>query len=331
LFLEAGFPADLLQKLPATRDAGPRLAEADIDHLVFTGSDAVGRKLAARLGERLVPSTLELSGCDAMFVLADADVGMAAKAAWFGVTLNRGQTCIATRRVFVHREKVAAFTEELRKLAAGARPMGLVTPGQREVAERLIADAVGRGATPLGRDAGPQRPGPHGMTPTFLLNAPADAAICREACFAPVAAVIPFDTVDDAVSLARRSPFGLGSSVFTADVNAAQELAARIPAGSVTVNDVLAPIAHPATPFGGRGASGWGVTQGAEGLLGMTVPQVVTVHRGRFRPHLDEAVKPDPDATHDILRGLLRWTHARGFRENLRGLWQMIRGVRRKK
>ena len=74
LFLDAGFPPDLFHMLPATREAGPQLAEADVDHVVFTGSDAVGRKLAARLGERLVPSTLELSGCDAMFVLADADV-----------------------------------------------------------------------------------------------------------------------------------------------------------------------------------------------------------------------------------------------------------------
>ena len=107
LFLEAGFPPDLFHKLPATREAGPQLAEAEVNHIVFTGSDAVGRKLAARLGERLVPSTLELSGCDAMFVLADANVEMAARAAWFGVTLNRGQTCIAVRRIFVHAGSIA--------------------------------------------------------------------------------------------------------------------------------------------------------------------------------------------------------------------------------
>ena len=86
-------------------------------------------------------------------------------------------------------------------------------------------------------------------------------------------------------------------------------LAARIPSGSVIVNDLLAPTAHPATPFGGRGASGWGVTQGPEGLLAMTVPQVLTVHSGTFRPHYDEAINPDP-ATADILRGLLKWTHS---------------------
>src|SRR5262249_19578560 len=145
---------------------------------------------------------------------------------------------------------------------------------------------------------------------TFLLDATPDAVICREACFGPVAAVIPFDTVDDAVSLAARSPFGLGASVFTADTAPAQELAARIPAGHVTINYVPSSTATPATPFGCRGASGWGVTQGAEGLLGMTVPQAVTVRRGTFRPHYDEALDPDP-ATADVLRGLLRWTHAR--------------------
>ncbi len=167
------------------------------------------------------------------------------------------------------------------------------------------------------------------MRATFLLDTPADVAICREACFAPVAAIIPFDSNEEALALIKQSSFGLGASIFTSDVRAAQSLANRIPAGSVTINDLLAPTAHPATPFGGRGTSGWGVTQGAEGLLEMTVPQVVTVHKGRFRPHFDEAINPDP-STSDILHGLLRVTHSRGLRVKLRGLWQMVRGVRRK-
>lgn len=132
------------------------------------------------------------------------------------------------------------------------------------------------------------------------------------------------------MSLANRSPFGLSASVFTADVAKAQELAARVPSGSVIVNDVLAPTAHPAAPFGGRGASGWGVTQGAEGLLAMTVPQVVTVHKGTFRPHFDEAADPDPAAV-AVLRGLMTWTHARGFGAKLRGLWELLKGIRKKK
>lgn len=326
LFRDAGFPAELLQLLPATRDAGPRLAETDIDYVVFTGSDGVGRKLAARLGERLVPSTLELSGCDAMFVLADANVEVAAKAAWFGVSLNRGQTCIAVRRIFVQRERLDAFAAALAPLVR-AEPLGLVLESQKAQAKRLIEDATKRGATPLvSRE--PQASAP--LSPTFLLNAPPDAALCREACFAPVAAVIPFDAVDEAVAMAKQSPFGLSASIFGADTAKAQELAALIPSGSVVINDVLAPTAHPATPFGGRGASGWGVTQGAEGLLAMTVPQVVTVRRGGLRVHLDEAANPDP-ATEGILRGLLAWTHARGLGTRLKGLRAMLKGIRRKR
>ena len=342
LFRAAGFPPDLFVKLPATREAGPQLADADVDHVVFTGSDMVGRKLAARLGERLVPSTLELSGCDAMFVLADADLALAAKAAWFGVTLNRGQTCIAVRRIFVHRSKYEAIVDALRPLVATADPMALVTDAQRVQAERLIADAIDHGALPLSRDltsvAPVSRPvlSEHRsgdrchIRPTFLLNATSDMLVCREACFAPLATVIPFDSVDDAVSQAVRCPFGLAASVFTSDVRVAEQLAARLPAGHVTINDVLAPTAHPATPFGGRGSSGWGSTQGAEGLLAMTTPQAVTVHNS-FRPHLDEAVKPDPEATTEILRGLLRATHGRGWGEWFRGVRQIVRGIRRKR
>ncbi len=328
LFLKAGFSADLLQKLPATRESGPQLAETDVDYVLFTGSDAVGRSLAKRLGERLIPSTLELSGCDVMFVLADANLEMAAKAAWFGFTLNRGQTCIAVRRIFVQQAKYAEFVAAMRGFLATAAPTTLVAPGQLTQAERLIADAVGRGAKPLAASQGCEAAS--GFRPTVLTDVPPDAAICREACFAPVTGVIPFDTIDNAVSLAAQSPFGLSASIFTADTTAAKEIASRIPAGSVVINDVLAPTAHPATPFGGVGASGWGVTQGTEGLLAMTVPQVVTVHKGTFRPHLDEAVNPDP-ATVNILRGLLRVTHARGLREKFRGLMQLVRGVRKKK
>ena len=336
LFLEAGFSAELFQKLPATREAGPELAEAEVDRIVFTGSETVGRRLAGRLGERLIPSTLELSGCDAMFVLADADVELAAKAAWFGVTLNRGQTCIAVRRIFIQRTRYEAFWEVLRKLNPNAEPMETVTASQVEQAQRLIEDAVKRGARPFAfalqngdaKEKAIARA--NVINPTFLLETPADAAICREACFAPLAAIIPFDTIEQALSLARQCSFGLGSSIFSANVNGAQTLACRIPAGSVTINDLLAPTAHPATPFGGRGTSGWGVTQGAEGLLEMTVPQVVTVRSGKFRPHFEDAIKPDP-STGAILHGLLRMTHGRGLREKFRGLRQMIDGARRQR
>jgi acyl-CoA reductase-like NAD-dependent aldehyde dehydrogenase len=325
LFLKAGYPPDLVQRLPATREAGPQLAEADVDHVVFTGSAAVGRKLAARLGERLVSSTLELSGIDAMFVLADADVRLAARAAWFGANINKGQTCLAVRRIFVHRSVYLAFLDALRPLATAARPCPLVLESQVREANRLVADALSHGATLLAPKTDLVRSKAE-MCPAVVTDARPDMAICREVSFAPIAAVIPFDRVDEAVAMSATCEYGLGASIFSASKWEAERLAARVGSGMVAINDVIAPAGHPATPFSGVGASGWGVSQGEEGLLAMTVPQVVSVRSGTFRPHflpLDEA----PHVA-ETTRGLFEWSHGNG-RQRVGGLKRILRNLRR--
>jgi acyl-CoA reductase-like NAD-dependent aldehyde dehydrogenase len=126
LLQQSGFPSGLLERLPASRDAGPELAQAEVDHIVFTGHSNTGRAVAAALGRRLISSTLELSGCDAMVVLDDADAALAARAAWFGMTLNAGQTCIAVRRAFVARPLYASFLEVLKQLVCST---GTANPG----------------------------------------------------------------------------------------------------------------------------------------------------------------------------------------------------------
>ena len=142
------------------------------------------------------------------------------------------------------------------------------------------------------------------------MDARPDSALCREASFAPVTAVLPFDALEDALDMNGRCPYGLGASVFTRDVRKAAALAALLPAGMVTVNDVIAPTAHPATPFGGVGESGWGATQGAEGLLEMTTTQVVSVRGGTFRPHYELAAGGNAAKQGDLLRALLESGHA---------------------
>ena len=149
LIQEAGFPVNLVQMLPATREGGVDLANAAVDHIVFTGSSITGRVLAANLGRRMISSTLELSGIDALFVLEDADLDMAAQAAWFGATLNRGQTCIAARRVFVHRNCYSAFADSLSQFVRKAQPMRLAMESQVKQAEHLVGDAVSDGARPV--------------------------------------------------------------------------------------------------------------------------------------------------------------------------------------
>jgi aldehyde dehydrogenase (NAD+) len=323
LLRRAGFPPDLLQTLPATREMGPVLAEADVDHIVFTGSEKVGRRLAARLGERLVSSTLELSGCDAQLVLEDADIRLAARAAWFGTTLNRGQTCIAVRRAFVQRRVYDDFCDVLRPLVASSQAVRLALPAQLAQAERLIEQAQADGAKLLVAQVA--LPVASECKPTVVIDARPEMALCQEASFAPLMAVLPFDTLEEALEQERRCCFALGASVFTRNLALAERIATSLRAGCVTVNDVVVPTAHPATPFGGRGASGWGQTQGAEGLLEMTVPQVVSVRQGTFRPHYDGAEPGRQDAQAELLQGLLDAGHARTLRQRLAGWGRVLR------
>ncbi|MCS6978388.1 MAG: aldehyde dehydrogenase family protein [Gemmatales bacterium] len=330
VFLEAGFPAGLLARLPATREAGRILTDGDVDHVVFTGHADTGRIIAGHLGRRLVSSTLELSGCDALFVLDDADLDLAAQAVGFGIRLNAGQTCLAVRRVFVARSVYEAFLRILEPLVVAQPPVRLALARQREQAEQLIAEAVAQGARILGHDSkAPPTPtdsDPLAMRMTVLADVAPDMAFCREATFAPVAAVLPFDRLEEALDAQNLCPYALGASVFTRRPDLARRIAARLRTGSVCVNDVIAPTAHPATPFGGSGASGWGVTQGAEGLLEMTFPQVVSQRGGSWRPHF---APPGSSrfTSRATLEAMLRWQHAATWRQRWSALLELLRSL----
>jgi aldehyde dehydrogenase (NAD+) len=330
LFARCGYPAGLLQVLEATRAGGQAVTEADVDHVVFTGSVTTGRRIAARLGERLIPSTLELSGCDAMFVLDDADLELAARAAWFGQTLNRGQTCLAVRRVFVQRALYAPFCTLLEARLRSAQPVRLALASQVEQAERLVRDAVSEGARLLGDAAIHASNGDAAACrPMAVADARPEMALCREASFAPVLAVMPYDTIEEALSMDAGCTLGLGASVFSRSLSRAAELASHLRTGMVTINDVVAPTAHPSTPFGGRGDSGWGVTQGEEGLLSLTVPQVISTRTGPFRPHFDLAATDSAGEPAGMLRALLESSHAATFSERCRAWWRALRAARR--
>jgi acyl-CoA reductase-like NAD-dependent aldehyde dehydrogenase len=299
----------------------------DLDHVVFTGHAETGRKLAAHLGDRLISSTLELSGCDLMLVLEDADLELAARAAWFGATLNRGQTCLAVRRVFVPRVRYDEFLRRLEPLVLAATPLPLALPPQAEQARRLIQDALVEGARLLQAarttwDGFENRP-TH-FLPAAVADARPDMSIATEASFAPILAVIPYGSIEEAIAAQRYCACGLGASIFTGNPARAARLAAHLQAGVVTINDVIVASAHPATPFGGRGASGWGVTQGLEGLLEMTLPQVVSIRGGNWRPHYAPA-----DSTvwtrQAVLENLLRWAHAGSWFTRIKAGFGLLR------
>jgi acyl-CoA reductase-like NAD-dependent aldehyde dehydrogenase len=321
LIARAGFPSGLFQLLPARRDAGPELVEADIDHVVFTGSSTTGRTLASTLGRRLITSTLELSGCDMLLLLDDGDVTLAARGAWFGATANAGQACVGTRRAFVPQGRLDDFLAVLAPLVERAPPVRLVVPTQVELSDRLIADALERGARLIRR--GGQSPANGDVQPAALIQARPDTLACREAYFAPLLSVIPYDSVEQVYAWDAQCPFGLAASIFTADMEQARVVSARLRCGVVHVNDVIVPMAHPATSFGGRGASGWGRTKGIEGLLEMTTPQVVSAVSGRLRPHYD------PPGSHwffdpELVEALIALRHAGSLRGKLSGAQRLV-------
>jgi aldehyde dehydrogenase (NAD+) len=153
-------------------------------------------------------------------------------------------------------------------------------------------------------------------------------AICGESTFAPVLAVLPYDDLDQVLAAQDHCPYGLGASVFTRDPARAAALAAQWKAGFVSINDVIAGTGHPATPLAGRGASGWGVTQGLEGLLEMTVPQVVSTRRGSWRPHYD-AMDSTRWTRLATFQAMLQWGHAASWWSRLRGGWRLMRQLMR--
>jgi acyl-CoA reductase-like NAD-dependent aldehyde dehydrogenase len=297
ILAEAGLPEDLLQLLEESAATGAAAVAAGFDHIVLTGSAETGRAVLAAAAPGLTPATMELSGNDAVLVLAGADVAVVAAALAYGLRLNSGATCIAPRRVFVIRSQAEALA-----LALLARVAGMeLSPTPAAVAarlERLVTEALSQGARLL---RGPPTPG--AAAPVILADARPEMQLLQEDVFAPWLAFVPVDSMEAAVAALGLCPYALGASIFGPEAEA-RTLARRVPAGSVCINDLIMPTADPRLPFGGRGRSGFGVTRGAEGLLEMTVVKTVSLRRGAFRPHL-AAARPGDAARYAALIALL--------------------------
>jgi acyl-CoA reductase-like NAD-dependent aldehyde dehydrogenase len=298
-----------------------------VDHIVFTGSDATGRRLAAQLGERLVSSSLELSGCDAMFVFEDADIDLAAKSAIFACTLNSGQTCLAARRVFVHTAVYSAFGQCLKSLIETVHPMEVALPQQKQQADRLVSAAVADGAQLF--ECRDESRSNENIPLRVVFDATPEMDICQEASFAPLTAVLPFSSVEAALAMEAKCRYGLGASIFTRDIQRAKQFAAQLRVGTVAINNVIVPTAHPATAVGGRGTSGWGVTQGREGLLEMTVPQTVSTQKSHLRMNL-HMMAGTRLGSQDTILGLLQLSHSKRLLQRWRGLSRIVKALFKK-
>ncbi len=299
LLTKAGLPPDLFTVLD--EDAGPAAVAAGYDHIVLTGSAETGCRVVAAAG--LTPCTMELSGADAAFVLPGADLDLVARCLAYGLRLNGGATCIAPRRVFVTAADHAALRDRLLPLLP-AIPDARVPARVAAQLGALVTQAVGEGASAT---VAPGRP-------VVVDGARPGMALLQEDVFAPWLALVVVADMVAALLADRACPYALGASVFGPHA-AAAVFARRVQAGSVCVNDIVAPTADPRLPFVGRGRSGYGETRGAEGLLRLTVVKAISQRRGRFRPHLDP-LRPDGAALFTGLIGLLHGG-LRGWRDAL--------------
>jgi len=264
LLAEAGLPDGLLTVLPGGAEVGQALvAHPDVPCISFTGSTPAGRKIAEAAAPLLKRVHLELGGNNALLVLPDADVEAAASAAAWGSFLHQGQICMTAGRHLVHSSIADEFTALLAKKAEAItvgdptdenNALGpIIDERQREQIHRIVTDTVDAGAKLL---AGGKYDGLF-YRPTVLGNVPVDSPAFRQEIFGPVAPVVTYDTVDEAIELINDSEFGLSVGILTSDAFRAYELADRIESGMVHINDQT--VDDEATiPFGGVKASGAG-------------------------------------------------------------------------
>jgi acyl-CoA reductase-like NAD-dependent aldehyde dehydrogenase len=276
---EAGIPDGILNVVSGS---GAEVGEALVDDprcrsVTFTGSGAVGVRIAELAARRLVPATMELGGKGPVLVFPDADVDRVAKAIGYGIFQNAGQMCWAASRLLVHESLRAPLLDKVRAIAEGLKvgpgldegvEMGpLVSKEHTETVLGFVEDAKETGGTIVtggtrlreGKlDAG------NFVRPTILADLPVQSRASREEIFGPVLSVASFSDVDEAVRAANDSPYGLMAALWTRDLSTAHTVARRLEAGMVVVND--APMTFPQSPFAGVKGSGLGFEQGQRAL-----------------------------------------------------------------
>lgn len=279
-------PPGVLNVITDANDLGGALtAHPDVRKISFTGSTATGRKVMAGAAETLKRITLELGGNDAGIVLPDVNPKETAPKLFQGAFQNNGQVCIAMKRLYVHESIYDAMCDELAALAdqavvgdgleQGTQLGPLQNRMQFEKVKEILADAKKHGTIIAGGEV-PDRPG-YFIKPTIVRDITDGTRLVDEEQFGPVLPVIKYSDPEDAVARANASPYGLGGSIWSSDLDKAYALANQMNSGTVWVNK-HADLA-PNIPFGGAGQSGLGSELGEEGLAEFTQVQVINVAR----------------------------------------------------
>ncbi|KAG7086578.1 hypothetical protein E1B28_002524 [Marasmius oreades] len=328
-----------------------------IKHITFIGSETVGRKVAIAATEHLTPVTLELGGKDPAIILPNTELDKWISMWMRGIFQNAGQNCIGIERLLVHASQFDKLFDMLKeridKLRCGSVmspsaegylspvDVGAMISGERfEGLMALIREADEDGATCVGggeykhvyHDSGTYfKPALVGITNGITDGRP---AITQHEVFAPVALVIPYENVDEAVEIANGTRYGLGASVFGPDQEQCVQVAKRLECGMVSVNDFAVFYLNQDLPFGGTKASGYGRFGGPEGLRGLTNSKVIVVDRWPSMIQtgipkvLDYPIR-SLSISLEFTTGLVRFLYAEGRRARLQGLMRLIQAVRK--
>jgi succinate-semialdehyde dehydrogenase / glutarate-semialdehyde dehydrogenase len=284
-FDEAGLPAGVLNMVfGVPQDISSQLiADPRIRFIAFTGSVPVGKHIAGLAAQVMKPTVMELGGHAPVIVCSDTDPRAAARATVRAKVANAGQVCTSPSRIYVHRDIYDAFLDEFVSAAeaikvgpgheAGVQMGPLASERRREGVERLVADAVGKGAKV--RTGGSVPAGDGFFYPlTLLTDVPDDADILVEEPFGPIAPIIPFDDLDDVLAKANALPYGLAAYGFTDSTATAEKLIRTLEAGILSINHCGGSV--PQAPSGGVKESGYGREGGPEGLGGYLVTKRVS-------------------------------------------------------
>ncbi|MCW5259421.1 aldehyde dehydrogenase family protein [Verminephrobacter eiseniae] len=273
--------------LPGDAALAARFAALPFDHLVFTGSSAVGRLVAQAAAQNLTPTTLELGGKSPCIIDADCNLQDAALKIAHGKLLNAGQTCIAPDYLLLPRGREGAFAQAYRAAVARLFPAGIegnpdyaaiITARHHARLQALLQQAQAQGAdvqtvapVPLPKTKPKAQPvlgdgASRQMAPSLVFGATAAMALMQEEIFGPILPVLPYDHLDDALAHVNAGPRPLALYWFGRNPAARAAVLRGTVSGGVTLNDTLLHMAHPGLPFGGVGHSGWGACHGEQGF-----------------------------------------------------------------
>jgi len=267
------FQPDEVAVVTGEADVGQAFSGLPFDHLLFTGSTAVGRHVMRAAAINLTPVTLELGGKSPAIIGPGARFEHAVERIVFGKLVNAGQTCIAPDYVLLPRARVADFVEAAGRITRRLYPQAhqaqyasIVSDRQFQRLAELREDALASGARvhPLGET--PEDPARRLLPPQLLTEVSDDMAVMREEIFGPLLPLVPYDTLDEAIAYVRARAHPLALYLFEHDQKLVDAVLAQTQAGGVSVNDTLYHIAQHGLPFGGVGASGMGGYHGEAGF-----------------------------------------------------------------